>query len=72
MVGFAGLVWLVVGRWRYGRLVRGVVGWSVAVGWLVVAEGGCVRIGSHSDRLVGRGGVMWRGLAVLCEDWLTR
>lgn len=34
--------------------------------------GGCVRIGSHSDRLVGRGGVMWRGLAVLCEDWLTR
>lgn len=35
VVGIAGLVWPVwFGWWRYGRLVRGVVGWSVAVGWL--------------------------------------
>lgn len=45
--------------------------WVVSPGWLVVAEGCCVRIGSHDDELTGRGGVMWRGLAVLCEDWLT-
>ena len=42
--------------------------WVVSPGWLVVAEGCCVRIGSHDDGLTGRGGVMWRGLAVLCED----
>lgn len=53
VVGFAGLVWLVIGRWRYGRLVRGVLGWSVSVGWLVVAEGGCVRIGSHGGGAMG-------------------
>ena len=40
--------------------------------WLVGgAERCCVRIGSHDDGLTGRGGVMWRGLAALCEDWLT-
>lgn len=48
---------------------------ATSVGMIINAFGslcrGCVRIGSHDDRLVGWGGVMWRGLAVLCEDLLT-